>query len=316
MIWRVTSDMIVDAPLLGHGVGSFGEKYMYYQARYFKSHPLSGYAKIADNVIYPYNEFLHVAVEMGMLGILLLVLIIMALLWCVPMRRENMVYVGGFLALIVFSMFSYPSYVLSLMLLFPVLLGGIVLRKGVRLYSIFAYKYAWWGIGGLGACLLGKGYYTFYLLEENIEKLYSDSNSDIVSANEYIKLHYDDLKTAPCFLDLYAQYCYKTFPVSESLPILKDAARIVPTSELFCDLGNLYKEAGDMTRAVEYYSLASCMIPTRLLPKYELFVLYQEIGDTLLARQVGETILSAVVKVESTKILKIKGSVKRYLEKE
>lgn len=316
LIWRVTTDMIVDAPVLGHGVGAFEKKYMYYQARFFKSHSLSEYANIADNVIYPYNEFLHIAVEMGILGILLILLIIITLVWRVPMERENIIYVGGVMALIVFSMFSYPSYVQFLMLLFPVLLGGIVLRKGVRLYSTFAYKYAWWGGWGFAACLLGKGYYTFSLLEENVEKLYSDSISDIVYAKKYLETHYDDLKTVPSFLDLYAQYCYKTFPVSESLPVLKDAAIIVPTSELFCDLGDLYKDTGDMKRAVEYYSLASYMIPNRLLPKYELFVLYQEIGDTLLARQVGKNILSMVVKVESTKTLKIKGDVKRYLEKE
>lgn len=315
-IWRIATDMIADAPILGHGIGAFGKKYMYYQAQYFESYPLSEYIKLADNVIYPYNEFLHVGVEMGMLGILLVVLIIIALAWRVPLQEENMIYMGGFIALMVFSMFSYPSYVLLLMLLFPVLLGGIVCRREMRLFSTLACKYAWWGVCGFTACLLGKGYYTFYLLEKNVEKLYSSSSSDMVSAEKYIEMHYDDLKAIPGFLDLYAQYCYKTFPVPESLPVLKDAAIIVPTSELFCDLGNLYKDAGDMKRAVECYSLASYMTPNRLLPKYELFVLYQEIGDTLLARQIGETILSMVVKVESTETLKIKGGVKRYLEKE
>lgn len=60
LIWRVSIDMIADAPLVGHGIGTFENKYMYYQAQYFESHPYSKYEKLADNIVYPYNEFLRI----------------------------------------------------------------------------------------------------------------------------------------------------------------------------------------------------------------------------------------------------------------
>ena len=60
LIWRVSIDMIADAPLVGHGIGTFENKYMYYQAQYFESHPYSKYEKFTDNIVYPYNEFLRI----------------------------------------------------------------------------------------------------------------------------------------------------------------------------------------------------------------------------------------------------------------
>lgn len=57
LIWRVTTKMIADKPILGHGMGGFGREYMHYQADYFKSNPESSSIQYADNIKYPYNEY-------------------------------------------------------------------------------------------------------------------------------------------------------------------------------------------------------------------------------------------------------------------
>lgn len=42
---------------------------MNYQAAYFRAHPGSPYARLADSVPHPFNEYLFVAVNYGLLGV-------------------------------------------------------------------------------------------------------------------------------------------------------------------------------------------------------------------------------------------------------
>lgn len=65
--------MVKDAPWTGHGVGSFEAKYMDYQADYFKEYGSQNrYAMLADNVKQPFNEYLGVLINFGIVGLALL----------------------------------------------------------------------------------------------------------------------------------------------------------------------------------------------------------------------------------------------------
>ncbi|MFV0267206.1 MAG: O-antigen ligase family protein, partial [Draconibacterium sp.] len=57
LIWKVSTEIIKDKPVFGHGYGAFKVKYMDYQAGYFKNNPDSKNAQLADNVKHPFNEF-------------------------------------------------------------------------------------------------------------------------------------------------------------------------------------------------------------------------------------------------------------------
>lgn len=70
LIWKVSFKMIKDKPAFGNGSGSFQANYMDYQAAYFRNNPNSKYAQLADNVKHPFNEFIKVAVEFGIVGLI------------------------------------------------------------------------------------------------------------------------------------------------------------------------------------------------------------------------------------------------------
>lgn len=73
LIWRCGLEMVKDAPWTGHGVGSFEAKYMDYQADYFKEYGSQNrYAMLADNVKQPFNEYLGVLINFGIVGLALL----------------------------------------------------------------------------------------------------------------------------------------------------------------------------------------------------------------------------------------------------
>lgn len=71
-IWYNTVRMIADHPLWGTGSGGWLANYMYYQADFFVNHPDSIYQMLADDVIYPYNEYLLMITEHGLAGWLFL----------------------------------------------------------------------------------------------------------------------------------------------------------------------------------------------------------------------------------------------------
>ncbi len=65
-LWESAIDMIADRPLHGYGAGNFGLAYPYYRTRVEAE--LSGYLSRVDTA---HNDYLHLAVELGILGLAL-----------------------------------------------------------------------------------------------------------------------------------------------------------------------------------------------------------------------------------------------------
>ena len=50
---------------------AFHREYMLVQAQYFTEHMKSPYISVADNIIYPFNEYIGIIVGYGLFGIVL-----------------------------------------------------------------------------------------------------------------------------------------------------------------------------------------------------------------------------------------------------
>lgn len=68
LTWNSSLLMIEDAPVFGHGIGSFAANYMPCQARYLDECVGESDALIADNNMIAFNEFIHVTCEQGLVG--------------------------------------------------------------------------------------------------------------------------------------------------------------------------------------------------------------------------------------------------------
>jgi O-antigen ligase len=77
LLWTVSTKMILEKPLTGFGVDGFKKNYLLYQGEYFKNNPDSPYADLADNATSPFNEWLKIGVEQGIIGLLFIVGIIL-----------------------------------------------------------------------------------------------------------------------------------------------------------------------------------------------------------------------------------------------
>lgn len=297
LIWRVSADMICDAPILGHGLSSFNKHYMLYQAEFFKKNPDSAFAKVADNVAYPYNEFLHIWIELGIVGLLLFTVALIMMLY----QAENKIR-SPLIALSVFSMFSYPASTNALLALFPLLAGLALPQK--------QYKYGNIMTGCLIIFVLSLGLAEQNYIKEsnrNLQKalLTADKQSEL-----YIRHNVRRLTEYPQLNTLYSLFLTKQSGTIDH----KKLNLIFPTCENWCDIGNIYEKMDSLHLAEKFYQTASFMVPTRFTPKYLLFKMYQSENRTNKAIKMAEEILRMPLKVENTYTLKRKTEIKAFLK--
>ncbi len=77
LVWKVSAVMINDRPFFGFGYDGFKKHYMDYQAEYFKDKPKSGYAMLAGDNNYAFNEPIQLTVEHGIIGLIPLIAIVL-----------------------------------------------------------------------------------------------------------------------------------------------------------------------------------------------------------------------------------------------
>ena len=297
LTWRVTADMIADKPITGHGMGSFPEQYMYYQADYFKRHPNSRFTGCASVVDRSYNDFLRLLSEEGIIGAIILCFMIYGIV--VNAKKEQRTVNAALASIAVFSMFSYPSYITHFQLSFAALLACTHCHKQPSGTGRHALSVT--GILMLAICACTV--FCFYSRMEHAE----NGLRNFISTGNSASIDKTIIYNNPRLLDIYATH----LSGSERQEILKIAARKAPSPYLLCELAT--ESAGtDYAQAQKLLHTAHYMIPHMVRPQYELYRLSAERGDTTQARAIIKNFLDGHTKVESSAALQMTGEMKRY----
>lgn len=306
LIWRVSTSMIAKKPILGHGVTSFKKEYMLYQAEYFENNPDSKFAKVADDVIYPYNEAIHVVVETGFIGLFLSIFIFLSALIS-PRDHINTAFKAGLLTLLTFSMFSYPISIFPLFLLFAILLGGI---KGKVIAKFRANQLWYLSISTILLLVLPivykqKKFYDTISIEMNT--IY---NTIFCLPTPFISHNYEKLKNHPHFNKVYHEWIARNSTEWKDIEIIKN---LFPSCESYCQIGDYYHRIGLCEEAEYLFIKASNMIPTRIRPNYNLWKIYIETKNHQKALEISEKILSQPLKVENSYTIRVKTEIRKYM---
>lgn len=311
LIWKCTWEMIKDSPVYGHGIGAFRTHYMDYQADYFKQYPNSKYVMLADNVISPFNEYLRIVLSFGVLGLLIVVLGVLYLIFCYykNSKDEKRMALLSLLGIGVFSVFSYPFtypfvWVIVCFDIYIVLKGSLLLtissftKKMLCVVTI---------LGGVGAS---------YKLYQRMDAEYRWNNIAYFSTNAnmeiYIKLM-PVLGDNPYFLYNYANALFDKNHLEASLDIALRCRNHWADYDLELLLGSIYKQKNEYDLAESHYRKASFMCPSRFIPLYDLFNLYEEMNDKEKAISIAWQIIDKPVKVQSKKTNQIKNRMKKEL---
>jgi tetratricopeptide (TPR) repeat protein len=322
-IWQVTSELIKEKPLLGHGAGSFDAKYMDAQAEWFASGKgTSAQGMVAGSPEAPFNELLKLWLEKGDIA-LLLAGGILYFIFFTNSKTSNFELQTGFkgalITLLTFSLFSYPfdisSFILQLVILIALLAGtsktafSISGRKVLFLTIPVALIFI---VATIHFIPLRQTHYEAMKTWQGADQFYNyRAYSAAVAA---YKEAYPSLQTNGLFLQMYGKALSMDEQYHKSNMILSEAKQYKSSQIIQNTLGDNHKALGNYAQAEEAYIKSAQMIPSTVFPKYLLAKLYSENGQHKKAKQIAETILNSEVKVESSATREIIREMKKILD--
>lgn len=312
LIWRCSLAMVADKPIFGYGPGGFTAHYMNYQADYFSEHPDSPFARLADTVHHPFNEYLLVAVNYGFFGLLVL-----AALGYVTLRqyrkqnnRDPAVRAAG-LSLIsvgVFALFSYPflypfTWVMTLFSLWIIVgrpwpaytalrIGAVVAAATVCVFTVRNMRYQ------------------LYWCKVDYDAAIRNTSGVLL---KYKELHprFDNNRY---FLYNYAYELIECGEYAEGVIIAGKCNRLWANYDLQLLLADAYLKIKQYHNAEKHFRYAAAMCPARFIPLYKLVNVYQAAGRTDDARDLASQILDKEIKVPSPVVYAIRREMRQLID--
>jgi len=329
LIWNVTSKMIQDKPLFGHGTNGFQANYMEYQANFFETNSNSNYASLADNNTYAFNEFLRISSEYGLVGLITVLVILYLLLFSKQKnnltKNEILLLISakaGLISILVFGLFSYPLEILPIKLNLVLFMAIITsFQEPIFTFQQNNFSFNNWGRRIVGVILVGLS----ILLLSNISDIHKAQRSwklgyttFKLDAYKHSLKYYEDalpiLNSNGEFLIQYAKALSLSGEDKKAITQLEQAIKYLPNSIVYTTLGDSYKNLGEFDLAIESYLKAALMVPNRFYPKYLLAKLYVENGYIEEAIEIAKEILMKKVKIESMAIIEMKEEMKKIIE--
>ncbi len=306
LIWKVSVLMWSAKPVLGIGLTRFAPEYNLAQANYFENGGSELEQMLSDNNFYVFNDFLHIAVELGLLGLLLWLGLLGTALLTKSQVLISIPIKGGLIAWIIFSFFSYPILMWAGALLLFLFLAQIsnnqvIISKSLNPITIIFKR----PIVSL-TLILTSSFLAFwtartYPAVENWKKAvayYRNSQLDHARtfyAKAFSPLAYDGLflqNIGECYLQLgQHRLSNQLFSLSKEY---------YNSSILYCNMA-LNHSALNQHEAAEHALLfAHKMVPNRFYTEYLLAKIYYAGGKRKEASILAQKLLDTELKVKST----------------
>lgn len=322
LLWKITTQAITKQPWTGTGLGGFPAAYAEAQAEYFSSGKASEREKlVAGCPEYGFNEFLQIGLEQGVFGLLVFVLLLSYSLFR-GVKNRQIGAVGGILALMVFSLASYPLQLPEFWVVLVVLIGVACTpvgtdtpptpsREGRKILSVTM-------IGCLTFCCgwvfcQQKGYYQGYKKWNTMKMLYNSKAYEAAcdGYEELVPL----MGHKPELLFETAQCLSKTKRFTEANRLLERAMKLSGDPMIYYMVAKNEQAQGNYLKAEDLLLRAIDMLPERIYPYYLLAKLYAE--PTFFQEdkfiKAADAVLTKEPKVESTAIREMRTEVKNML---
>ena len=331
LLWKVTGQAIREQPWTGTGTGGFPAGYAEAQAEYFTSGKASETEMmVAGCPEYGFNEFLQIGLEQGLVGLMVFVLLLSYSLFRGVKNRQAGA-AGGILALMVFSLASYPLQLPEFWVVLVVLMGvansntpvdadisvdantpPTPSREGRKILSVTM-------IGILVICCgwifwQQKGYYEGYKKWNTLKMLYN-SKAYEAAGEGYEKL-VPLMGHKPELLFEAAQCLSKSERFEEANRLLERAMKLSGDPMIHYMAAKNEQSMGNYQKAENLLLHAIDMLPERIYPYYLLTKLYSE--PTFFQEdkfiKAADAVLKKEPKVKSTAIREMREEVKILIQ--
>ncbi|MBE8722340.1 O-antigen ligase family protein [Sphingobacterium pedocola] len=332
LIWNVSMDML-ERNWIGHGVGYFAGSYGKAQELYFSEGRGSEWEKsVAGEPEYAFNEFIQIAVELGVLS---LILLLFAVLYAIRtgVRNRRFAPVGGLVALLIFAAFSYPFSLIPFLVLLIFLLAACVSApyeftyyNDVKYLYLFDFdvRQRWnaYSIIGLlvtSSILVGWSLATRYPVYMAHKKwgqtqVYYHAGGYDKAVEQYEGL-FSYLMDQPNYLFEYGQMLFKIHRYDDSMQALLYGSEISADPMFHILMGKVLQAQKRFLNAETRYQHAAQCTPHRLYPYYLLAKLYDEMGEGEKAYKMALFVIDKPVKIDSPAVQEMRAEMKKHVQK-
>lgn len=309
LIWKIDTHIIKDSPW-GVGLGKFAGAYGQTQAKYFANNNHSETERIvAGCPENGFNEYLQFGAEVGWVGMVLLILIVVLSIKNSIKNRDATGY--AFFAMALFAMFSYPLSVLPLRILFIVLLACSASQVTTTPYvSVISFKRKYILYTTILVItmipLFTRGYRYISAQKQWADtSIWQTSERYDYFVEDGEKL-YDIMKYDYKFLYDYGYALHKQGEYVKSIEVLTNGTLYSSDPMFYNILGKNYQALGDWDIAESCFQHAHNMIPSRIYPLYLMTRLQVESKQYNKALTTASKALTMKIKVESEQALALK----------
>jgi tetratricopeptide (TPR) repeat protein len=317
LIWKISMRAIAHHPM-GAGIGHFSAAYGQEQAAYFASGAGTAQEQyVAGNPEYGFNEYLQIALEQGLIPLILFASIAGYALY-IGLKRKRIAPTASLLALLITALMSYPFSLLPFLIIFALLLSEINKNKYTNPPSTPLSCGEGPGERWVTVLLVAFCLYTTYPRYQaykdwrKAEFLYQSGVYE--QAGEAYAPLYPLLSDELKFLFEYAQSLSKTERYEESNEVLAKALRISCDPMLHNIMGKNHQAMKRYAEAETCFLKAAHTVPSRLYPWYLLTKLHVETGDTEKARETAQMVLTKEPKVQTTAVREMREEVRKIIQ--
>lgn len=314
LIWTCTLAMLKGHWLFGYGPGGFEAGYMNFQAAYFERNPDSAYSVLADNVQYPFSEYLHILVDYGVVGLAAVAVLFgyMAYRYFKNRTPERLAALLAIVSVSTFSLFSYP-------LMYPFTWFVLIYSFSVLLSDIRfgGLRNRWVRVLPALMTVLICGYVSIRLCawtsaEIRWKSAFSQGEYDESVLSEYDSI-YATLSEDRYFMYNYAYMAYMAGDSHKAADLAAECGRLWADYDLELLRGMISEKLSQPETAVSHYTRAMYMCPNRFRPLYCLMVLYDREGNTAQAKLYAGSIIDKDVKIPSPEVSQMKKLAEEYM---
>lgn len=315
IIYLISVLSIMHYPFLGSGVGCFFHQYAEEMAQFSMRYP--GFnMQSADVLDYAFNDLLRIGVEQGLVGIGFALLVIC--LAFQSLRNKGRILRMGFLALLIFSLFSYPFELLPYQLIMVLILtyagtnNSICIHKELKPQLIHRFFIPTCSL----LLMILVAIFVFHQIDRRTKAEADYKMMAGITDNAFIDDYYELLPLItenPRFFFDFGKMLARQGRYNDSNAILKRGALVSNDPMFYVIQGNNYRDMDAYKEAELAYLTAFHVLPNRLYPLYQLMCLYELIGDDGKTKDMAQRIKNFNVKIESPATQEMKTKAQKIL---
>ena len=300
-IWKICLENTGQYWFSGTGSNTFNYWYSNWQHDYFLAHPEWTYFhKLADCPSHPYNEFLNIFVEYGIVGlaVLLAAFVLPAIKWRQSVRDSQLAVHAGLMTFFVFSMVYDPFTSFLARFVFAVHIGVLLVPRQQVLRLCWLILFVVLGYTTVSKEMARSKANTDWetgellsMTDPSQAEVFFNKAEPVLFRNRFFaESHSRNLLSLDTNLAL--RYLYSNIHLNQYQSHMM--------------IAGVYQLKNIRSVAIKHFTEAHYIIPNRFIPMYHLYLLAKDAKDSSQAEYWREKVRHTPVKIPSKQIEYIK----------